>query len=101
MGTVAGSEPQQQQIVHKILHPDQFKDNIMYHNSYNAAANFSTTNNGSGGLFNYLWKNTFTDQQQQQQQQKNTSSWKSNNNNNSNVKKSSSGNNNDSGRKWG
>merc|ERR1712018_707087 len=98
MGTVAGSEPQQQQIVHKILHPDQFKDNIMYHNSYNAAANFSTTNNGSGGLFNYLWKNTFTDQQQQQQQQqqkKNSTTWNSNNNN---VKKSS---NNDSGRKWG
>lgn len=32
-----------------------FKSIIM-HNSYNAAANFASAN---GGVFNYLWKNTF------------------------------------------
>ena len=35
------------------------------HNSYNAAANFSSAN---GGFLNYLWKNAFPGNQQQQPQ---------------------------------
>ena len=50
-------------------YPDHFAFQIgIMHNSYNAAANFSSSNNGSSGFFNYLWKNTFNNQQEQQQQ---------------------------------
>merc|ERR1712241_637748 len=74
---------------------NQKKIGIM-HNSYNAAANFSSSNNGSRGFFNYLWKNTFNNQQEQQQQSS-SSSWRQNNsssgsNNNNYNNKNNSGN---------